>query len=324
MEYRCIISNKSELLENEIEKFRKDGYYVVCIETSFGKKLVEGDLTLDHHHPTKINDPCPCLYPNLDLGEKKEKIVICLSHMDLDTLGGIFSVLSKKDDKQKKFWEIAAQIDIKGPHKLQDILNKIQDKNKKEEIKKQMFAFWAYSQANRIVPKGIEDITPKINEYIDILNKILKNDNKLIEKGLRLKNETDKLNKESLKSVKKIGGTYVLLRESDRFVNHLYNYEGGIAHYIIGYNYIIGNITISKESKELPLDLAKVMQYIFGPKAGGHSYIAGSPRDLKIEEEEKDKYINQIKKFFEDVLPSYELWKIKKKIINEFAFAIAN
>jgi len=72
----------------------------------------------------------------------------------------------------------------------------------------------------------------------------------------------------------------VLLRSSDKFVNHLYTHDDEAYPAIIGFNDQTGAITLSFESEKArgKLSACTIMQNKFGPLAGGHAGIAGTPR----------------------------------------------
>lgn len=73
---------------------------------------------------------------------------------------------------------------------------------------------------------------------------------------------------------------YVYVRSSEAFVNHLYNHGGVVASAVVGFNQKTGAITLSFESgAKSPLSASEIMQEVFGPLAGGHRGIAGTPRD---------------------------------------------
>ena len=87
------------------------------------------------------------------------------------------------------------------------------------------------------------------------------------------KNEA--LERETL--VSEYGNGAVLLRSSDKFVNHLY---GPTAAAVVGYNTKVGSITVSfsDEDARKGLSACDILQEVYGPLAGGHAGIAGTPR----------------------------------------------
>lgn len=268
---RVIISSNPENLMEALNKTP----FSATVEAEYGDRTVEGSLLTLAHHGQNSDNICPCLHPSINAPVK----IIGISHFDLDTLGGIMSLTGKRI-KSFIFWQIAAQIDLYGPHKFED----------------EMIDAWnAWSEKNRIfAPRdgSVLDVTDKIIEAIDIVNKILERDKSLIEAGREWRKKLDQLNIESFVNVKK----NVVLRKSDSFVNAFYNYPKSprIFDIIVGYNSERKSITISKESDNIDFDCNAYVKSQWGEAAGGHIGIAGSPRGVEMTFEEAERVFNDI------------------------------
>jgi hypothetical protein len=67
-----------------------------------------------------------------------------LSHIDLDALGGVLSILGKKPGPES-FWALAGKVDVNGAHKL-GVLG-----GSSEDVRR-LHAWWAWSESNRCFP----------------------------------------------------------------------------------------------------------------------------------------------------------------------------
>lgn len=257
----------------------------VTIEAEYGARCVEGTkLTLAHHGPRSEN-PAPCVtkVPK-GLGRElaKTKATIGISHLDLDTLGGILR-LAEQDGPQvggDEFWRVAAFVDVKGPHRLLEA-------NTDEETTRQLHAFWAWSEKNRCRPSPeVDDVTANVKKAATVLMEIFGLSSEdlqtyWLDAGDRLRDAEEKLNKSSF-CESTLSGT-AILRISDRFVNHLYTAPNGeTADVVLAYNTVTGAITVSRENEQVDFHAAEFLQELFGPEAGGHPGIAGSPRGKRM------------------------------------------
>ena len=243
----------------------------VTIEAEYGDEVVEGSIGTLAHHGKRSMNPAPCLYKN---GIYDGVSIVGLSHIDLDTIGGCLAVLGIKPNA-KEFWETAGFVDVAGPHKLNLI-------SVNEEVKLQLAAYWAWSTSNRIfAPRdgSIIEVTDKVMEASEVINKILNNDEEMLEAGRAFLNTENELNKNSF--VELFEGT--IIRVSNCFCNHLYNTpDGDFGDSVVTFNTITRTITLSFSDSDDKRDAGKIMKNLFGCLAGGNKGIAGSPRGQKI------------------------------------------
>ena len=88
------------------------------VEAEYGGSCIEGkEITLAHHVEKYKDNPAPC---NTDLEKTLDGATILVSHIDLDTLGGIFAISGEKMD-DPEFWQAAEFIDLNGPHHIHEL-----------------------------------------------------------------------------------------------------------------------------------------------------------------------------------------------------------
>lgn len=279
---KILIGNNPESLALALSIYEN----TATVEAEYGDIVVERSvLTLAHHGPRSDNE-CPCLFHNcysdqlmgvlpVSIGQKWTGFdAIGVSHFDLDTLGGVLAVIGRKETVSD-FWEIAAYVDIYGPHRIgdypKDMLNRFD-------------AFWAWSEKNRLfAPRdgSIMDCTEFFFEAERILNLIFNGDHELIEAGNEWAYNLMELNINSIKeTLKTPEGINIVIRITDGpFVNAMYQIADSdlIADCVIGFNKKFGSFTLSFERPGIG-NACEIMQAAFGPAAGGHAGIAGSPR----------------------------------------------
>lgn len=263
MATRFILSTSPEQLAAAIQGMRS-----VTVEAEYGEKCVDGSIaTLAHHGPRKDN-PCPCLLDNSSI--KEELDVVAGSHFDLDYLGGALAVVGLKPEAPG-FWNLAAFVDVNGPHKL------AQSGAAPADIRR-LYAFWAWSANNRVwAPKEgtVIDVTEKVMEGRAVLERILADDPELLSLGDKFQEDEEELNR--LTFIELRHG--VVVRVANGFANHLYVTPGGeVGKACVTLRLDVNGITISLADPIDGVNCAFIAEALFGPKAGGHATIAGSPR----------------------------------------------
>jgi hypothetical protein len=279
-----VSSNRNALLKVE--------NVLASVEAEFGAFCVEGPITLAHHGERSGN-PAPCI-TQIDrelvdrlLSEGKGNI-IC-SHIDLDTVGGImrldgYTPFSKSEEN---FWGMAAKVDVQGPHMLDSILKEFDNAS---QLQSWLNAYWAWSEGNKTYPPrdgSLLDITEAVNQHVDVLTKIFQNDEELLSKGREFEKKGEELNRRSLVGSYATRAGLVLSRESDQFVNHLYQDTlGKVAAIVVAFNTKTKTITVSKAHPEIRFNCREFVQGLWGMEAGGHDGIAGSPRNREMKKTE--------------------------------------
>lgn len=262
MSTRIFISSNPVSLTETLSTFTK----TATVEAEYGEICVDGSVATLAHHGPRADHPCPCIGQNL--GIKVEAIGI--SHLDLDTLGGVLRVLGRKPEGHTRFWVVAAYVDTHGVHKLEQAAPALTP-----EIREKLNAFWAWSEGNRLFPPrdgSVMDATGFFEEAASVLERIFDGDSSILDAGRAWAEAKNTLEADSL--VSESNG--VMLRQSAQFVNHLYGPEG-LA--VVAFNPDRGAVTVSLADPIEGISCCTIMQQIFGPTAGGHAGIAGTPRD---------------------------------------------
>lgn len=258
-------------LANLLAAFEAGGIPTATVEAEYGDVCVSGSWATLAHHGSRSGNPVPCVLPNRQ--DTPASLLVGISHLDLDTLGGVLALLGIKPFAEE-FWAAAARVDVEGPHMLPLIT---QD----NAVLAQLHAFWAWSEANRLVlPRdgAAVDVTGQVFVAADAVAKILGGDSTLLAAGKVWAAGKAELDRTSL--VFEAGG--LQYRVADAWVNHLYGTE---TRAIFGYNPKTGKVTLSfvDEAAAGAFDAGKLLQKYFGPEAGGRKTVAGGPRDLFIE-----------------------------------------
>ncbi len=245
------------------------------VEAEYGDRMVAGSVMSMAHHGPRAGQPAPCSYPN-GCGEGVE--VVGLSHFDLDTLGGCMALLGVKPEAPG-FWAVAEFVDLNGPHKLGE-------SGASTEDLRRLHAFWAWSSANKVFAArdgSVTDVTDKILAGAEVTAKILADDPALLAAGDAYRVAEEELNRSSFVE----GSEDVLVRESGRFVNHLYTApDGTVCAAVVGLNSTTGAITVSFADAPKGASAREIVQGLWGELAGGHAGIAGSPRDRVMTRED--------------------------------------
>lgn len=130
------------------------------VEAEYGSHTMLGELITMAHHGANSHNPAPCNWgpvPQIEDG------VILVSHLDLDTIGGIMKLLGIQSE-DPEFWSAAEFIDTRGPHHAHELPEYIQDK---------LNAFEAYSEPIlRPHYDKITDVTNQVYRLADAITYI--------------------------------------------------------------------------------------------------------------------------------------------------------
>lgn len=257
---------------------------LLSVEAEYGSFVAEGRLyTAAHHQPLGsrfagvhvgglMRSPCndaaiPVLYDG----------VVLVSHVDLDTFGGCIRALDGQGEFVRSsfegFWDLAEFVDVNGAHKLSE-------SGASEEDIRKLYAFWAWSKANvpRFDRDRVTDITHTVFAAADALRQICGADLSMLEAGDELRANEQALNVATFR--RREGQVIVRVAENSRdFCNHLYADPSGVpGSAVASYNRESGAVTISLADPVPGVSCRAILQDLWGPEAGGHDGIAGSPR----------------------------------------------
>ena len=272
LKVRFFMSSNPVTLRNKLAEFKS----TVGIETEYGDEVVEGTLTMAHHG-SRAGQPAPCSYPN---GCADDAEAVGLSHLDEDSIGGCAAVTNSKPEAES-FWKLVEFVDVNGAHKIKLA-------NASEQDIRRLYAFHAWIERNKVNPNSdgfVSDVTDDVYKAIKNCNKIVQDDLELLTAGDEFRANEIKLNTDSF--IKSEGG--VIFRRSDMKVNHLYTTPSKeIMNAVVTYKPTNGGITVSFADKPRGLNAINILKKLFGDKAGGHASIAGSPRGVRMEEEDAE------------------------------------
>jgi len=300
---KIFISNNAVSLSEVLSSFAK----TATVEAEFGAECVDGTVATLAHHGQRSSAPCPCLGDNIDGGMGGESVdAIGVSHFDLDTIGGVMRILGLKnfdeEEGESLFWRAVAFIDVNGVHKIGEFrmkewrracchLTLAEMDNADyffgcewEDAMDSLNAFWAWSESNRLFAPcdgSVQDVSAFFLEAIRVLALIVEG-NTLNEEYVAL-NEAGRAwakAKHDLESESYVGEFgCIVLRDSEAFVNHLYDSHVNMnIKAVVALNSKTGAITVSLADPIPGVSCCFIMQELFGPLAGGHAGIAGTPR----------------------------------------------
>ena len=286
---KILLSSSPDNLRAALAAFPSAG----TVEAEFGDILVEGHFdpndSVDHteddehtlaHHGPRHGRPPPCLAQNRKLEFYGAFGAIGLSHVDLDALGGVLAQMGRRphDEQIKKFWHLAAWVDINGPHRLDEY-------SAGAAAREMLFAWWAWSEENKqYAPRdgSVLDVSEYVLGAERALRAILGGDKAMLEAGRAFKSREDALNQSSFLSAS-LG---VVFRDSESFCNHLYvTPDGTRMAACVSYNPKTKAVTLSLAEPIEGVSCQALAVALWGPEAGGHAGIAGGPRTGLPQEE---------------------------------------
>ncbi len=252
------------------------------VETEYGEKVIKGEqVTLAHHTKEYEHNPAPCNTPDVPVLADDSTIVI--SHLDLDTLGGIAALIGRKKEDHE-FWRAAEFIDLNGPHNLFQV---------GEETRKKYIAYQAY-QANHRNPRFTEitDVTDIVLEHLEIIDRVIDGDKTLIQEGIKLDEETKKKIEECL--VFENDNVRVFNSPDGVFCSASYYSEKQrkVIPSTVTRNGKFKSITVAMADGGKKVSAKELVQELWGNEAGGHPGIAGSPRGQEMTEKDMQQLAN--------------------------------
>lgn len=256
------------------------------VEAEYGDECLEGTMATLAHHGPRSNNPAPCNTPDVPVLPPFATVVV--SHIDLDTLGGIYALQGRKPEDDR-FWEAAEKIDVEGAHHIHELDQDIQDK---------LNAYYAYNdgQPRQRYTEAI-DVTKQIDDTYKIVNAIIDiNDpehDKLIAAGkewaqTREKEVEDQLVYEN-KDVRVFDTNGIFCAASYFSPN-----QNTICPATVTYNEKFKSITLAFEDGGKQLNAREIVQELWGPEAGGREGIAGSPRNVEMTKDDLAKLVNEL------------------------------
>jgi len=252
----------------------------VSVEAEYGAEVVEGSLYTAAHHVAKYKEcPAPCNNQEIP---KVEEGVILISHLDLDTIGGVWKAMGidPVDKADAGFWRLAEFADLNGPHRLGDFIPDF------EAHKEWLYSFWAWKEGKvagydglpRFPRDKVTDVTSLVREAAEIFCYIQGGAPLFKEAGLADQKAQQEAKERTFVQLQGAVGVYV----GDVFMNGFYDTPEGMAKALVCFSTKFKSITISLERPIEGLSCRWQVQDLWGPEAGGHEGIAGSPRGKEM------------------------------------------
>lgn len=288
------------LLAPSLTLARKIAPPTLTVEAEYGAEVVEGTLyTAAHHQPTgspfagrHVVDggrPSPC--NDRDITHLGNGDVILISHIDLDTVGGVLRAFPEYADlfteANQTFWDMAEFVDVNGAHRAH-LFEGLTD-----EVARQMYAWYAYSKGMpRTSRDEVADVSNTIRDAGDALRRIFAGDAALLAAGNEFRQAETNLNARTYDRRAEKGVILRVARNERDFCNHLYAApDGVVGRAIVVYNTVTGAITISLAEPDERANCREIVQALWGGEAGGHKGIAGSPRGQRMATNEFDRAV---------------------------------
>ena len=226
------------------------------------------------HHGSRSHNPAPCNWEVTPLTNG----TILVSHIDLDTVGGVLALMGKKPE-DNDFWKGAEFIDVNGSHHIHKLPTEVQDKLNA------VYAWNATKEHTRITE--VTDVTDSILEWLDILEPVLGSDPdaELIEKGKQWSEEVTQAVESKLISETETVRAFI----TDGVFCSAGYYSPSFKKYCkatVVLNTKLNAITVAFFDGGKEASAREIVQSLWGNDAGGHNGIAGSPRGWAISEED--------------------------------------
>lgn len=273
----------------------------VTIEAEYGEYVAEGTrYTAAHHQKTGPyvgthaggNRRAPCNDPDIAVVSGEE--IILISHLDLDTVGGVLRALGDDylfSEENADFWETAEFVDTHGAHELSE------ESPHHDTFK----AWWKWLEDSRprINKKEVVDATEFIGKAKLVLDALIGNSeygakvDKMLREGLIEAGKAWWAANKALNQSSFIGaqitanGKVVAIRVAGQFVNHIYELPGINlkADCICALDTTTKGIRLSFLDNGKTLSACDTIRRVWADKdadgnylAGGHPGIAGTPR----------------------------------------------
>ena len=247
---------------------------IATIEAEYGNTVVEGVKATYAHHVAPWTT-APSLQKNNGAFSVEDILdssnYILVSHIDLDVICGILSILNAYDVRDA-VKEAVNYIDCNGQHKL----GSVKDPEGKAFIESYIGIISKFR-----APVGTEDVTDYCKMVGNILMGNREKDTDWAELGARVL--AQKETEASKATVLKNNGVVLYDAPENVFgLNSAYTVAGEEFGYTVVYSNKFKTITVAAAAgKDQPIDMVDFMQGQFGSAAGGHYGIAGSPRGVE-------------------------------------------
>lgn len=257
------------------------------VEAEYGDECLEGTMVTLAHHGPRSGNPAPCNTP--DVPELPPFATVVVSHIDLDTLGGIYALQGRKPEDDR-FWEAAEMIDVKGVHHIHELDKDIQDK---------LNAYYAYNynhagerySETADVTKQVEDAYGVINDILDIdapEHDMLIADGKEWAQAMEAAVEAQLIYEDKNMRVFDSNGVFCA-------ASYYSPKQDALIPATVTYNEKTKTITLGFEDGGKQYNAMEIVRSVWGPEAGGREGIAGSPRGIEMTKDDLHALVERLK-----------------------------
>lgn len=257
------------------------------VEAEYGDECLEGTMVTLAHHGPRSGNPAPCNTP--DVPELPPFATVVVSHIDLDTLGGIYALQGRKPEDDR-FWEAAEMIDVKGVHHIHELDKDIQDK---------LNAYYAYNynhagerySETADVTKQVEDAYGVINDILDIdapEHDMLIADGKEWAQAREAAVEAQLIYEDKNMRVFDSNGVFCA-------ASYYSPKQDALIPATVTYNEKTKTITLGFEDGGKQYNAMEIVRSVWGPEAGGREGIAGSPRGIEMTKDDLHALVERLK-----------------------------
>jgi hypothetical protein len=286
MSIKIFLCPTVELAQAKAAELTEAGVRFATVEAEYGSVVVEGSpindgpftLTLAHHTGVwrVCSAPCNAKLEAKHLLSSGDAVII--SHIDLDTTGGILNLIGSKPEHDS-FWKAAEFVDLNGPHRLYEL-----DESDADLIR----AYWAATAENRTsFPRDqVSEVGQEISYLLGVVRDLLGVGNDWTQPDMI------KRGKEwAIKQEEKVEGCLIeegpyvrVFASDDTFTGAAYYSPKAkeVFPATVSYSTKNGSITIAFEDGGQSANASEIVQKLWGPTAGGHPGIAGSPRGQRM------------------------------------------
>ncbi len=271
----------------------------VSVEAEYGSLVAEGTQYTAAHHQKEgpyagrhlvgpEGRPAPCNDPNIPVIGPDDQVLI--SHVDLDTIGGVLRAGGQHTrlfgPEFQSFWDTAEWVDLNGVHRF--------DSDHDEASRMSAVWAWISNHRERWPKDQVADVTAFMASAGDAMTTILTGQSghhtqaELFDAGQAHVAAQEALSLSSWVETRSTTNGYaVVTRHAPTFVNHLYRDPDGVScTAVLGFNSAERSLTVSLYESIDGISCCDMVQALWGPLAGGHQNIAGSPRgqQMKLED----------------------------------------
>lgn len=244
------------------------------VEAEYGEICIEGKQITLAHHGSRSHNPAPC---NWDVSPI-ENGTILVSHIDIDTVGGVLALMGLKPE-DTDFWKGAEFVDVNGVHHIHELSTDVQDKLNA------IYAWNSVRENKRIAE--VTDVTEDILSWLEILTPVLGNnpDAEWINKGRQWAEKVESEVESKLISETETVRAFI----TDGVFCAASYYSPSlqkVCKATVTLNTKFNAITVAFADGGKEASAREIVQSLWGSEAGGRDGIAGSPRSWSLSAEE--------------------------------------